>query len=692
MSPEQAQGRPVDARSDLFSFGVVLYEMLAGRRPFEDRTELDTLHAIVHRSHEPVPASIPGPLRALIDRALRKDPAERVQTMREMVEALRRLARHTVRTEKPTWRKRAGLLTSIAAVLALVAAAAAILWRTSDPALPVPTEYIQLTNFADSATSPALSPDGRMLTFVRGPNTFFGPGQIFVKLLPDGEPRPLTNDAFLKMNPQFTPDGGSVSYTTGLGFESASMDTWLVPAAGGTPRRILVNAEGLTWFRNRAGERRVLFSEMTGVGGQMSIVASTENRGEPHNVYAPPPPSGMAHRSYLSPDGEAVLVVEMDIHSWLPCRLVPFDGSSTGRIVGPVPSQCTEAAWSPDGKWMYFTALTGNGNHIWRQRYPDGRPEQLTFGAVTEEGIHFAPDGRSFVTSIGASQSTIWVHDARGDRQITSEGYGFLPQIAPDGTRLYYLVRTFGLRSWNQGSLWVVDLATGQRRRLLPDFQLLHYSISTDGKRVVFVSVDEEGRSPVWVAPLDGRSPPRRLTTMDAAVAFFGAPGEVLFGGAADFYLYGAKEAGGELHKVIAAPAMPLAVSPDGRWVVVQNLGDWGAMSAHPVDGGSPVRLCDRCAPPWGTDPMPFYIGWTPDGHGLYWRIGDTTYATALTQGRMLPPIPAGGIQSKDAVLAIPGARVISGEERTFPGPDPSVYAFMKVTTQRNIYRVPVRQ
>ena len=179
---------------------------------------------------------------------------------------------------------------------------------------------------------------------------------------------------------------------------------------------------------------------------------------------------------------------------------------------------------------MYFTARTTDGIHIWRQRFPDGNPEQVTSGVATEEGIAFAPDGRSFVTSIGTSQSTVWVKDARGERQLTSEGYGYLPSISPDGATLYYLVHSFGIRSWNQGGLWALDIATGQRNRLLPDFQMLHYTISRDGKRVVFVAVDEQGRSPVWIASLNGQTPPKQLTTIDGGSAVFGAPGEVLFG------------------------------------------------------------------------------------------------------------------------------------------------------------------
>jgi Tol biopolymer transport system component len=582
-------------------------------------------------------------------------------------------------------------------VFVLVAVIAATMMRRQplSPPSPVPMQYIQLTNFADSATSPALSPDGQLLTFIRGASTFFSLGQVYVKRLPDGEPVQLTDDAAYKMGPQFLPDGARISYTTGIGIgspsmDSPSMDTWVVPVAGGRPQRILTNAEGLTWFNDRAGQVRVLFSEMTGLGGQMSIVSSTDRRTDPRNVYSPAPPFGMAHRSYRSPDGRWVLVVEMDIHAWLPCRLVPFDGSSTGKPVGPVPAQCTDAGWSPDGMWMYFTAMTANGVHIWRQRFPEGSPEQITFGASTEEGINFAPDGRSFVTSVGTSQSTLWVRDSRGERQITSDGYSYMPSLSTDGQKLYYLVRSYGLASWNQGGLWVTDLETGRRQRLLPEFEITHYSISGDGQRVVFVSVDEQRRTPVWTASLDGLTPPQQLSTIDAVTAFFGAAGEVIFGGAQQPYVYRIKDDGKELEKAMPAPLQPIAVSPDGQWIAVQDPTAWGALIVHPAGGGPPVRLCDQCAPPWGTAPMPFYIGWTPDGKVVYWNFANATYMIPLPSGRMLPYIPVGGIQSREGIAALPGARLISEQQGMVPSPNPSTYAFVRASTQRNIYRVPV--
>ena len=130
---------------------------------------------------------------------------------------------------------------------------------------------------------------------------------------------------------------------------------------------------------------------------------------------------------------------------------------------------------------MYFSINTGNGYHIWRQRFPNGVPEQVTSGATEEQEIAFDPDGHSFLTSIGTRQSTLWVHDAHGERQITSEGYASLPRFSPDGKKLYFLQRSRTNRHYVSGELWATNLETRQRQRLLPDFLLGDYSISQDG-------------------------------------------------------------------------------------------------------------------------------------------------------------------------------------------------------------------
>jgi Tol biopolymer transport system component len=285
----------------------------------------------------------------------------------------------------------------------------------------------------------------------------------------------------------------------------------------------------------------------------------------------------------------------------------------------------------------------------------------------------------------------VWVRDDRGERQLTSEGYGFLPSISPDRTKLYYLVRSFGIRSWNQGSLWMSDMATGQRQQLLPDFQMLHYSIAPDGERVVFVALDERGRSPVWIASLNGQTPPRQLTMVDAASAVFGAPGEVLFGDLESGVIYRVKEdATGPQKATAAGPQILYAASPDGKWVSVQDSKAFGAVIVYPTDGGAPRQLCDRCSQPQGPDWLPPPVSWSPDGMYVHLRFSGSTYAVPLQRGSMLPPVPDGGFPSKDALAALPGARLISEAADMYPGPTPAVHALLKVSTQRNLYRVPV--
>jgi Tol biopolymer transport system component/predicted Ser/Thr protein kinase len=696
MSPEQALGKPVDARSDIFSFGLVLYELLAGRKAFVGRSDFEVLQGITSRPADPLPPETPLPLQMLVGKAIEKDPADRYQSMRDVVVDLRRIARQSadgtasIAAHPPKHRRmwRAAALTLTLAIAALGTVWA---WRTFRRPVSTALTYMPLTNFADSVVAPALSPDGRMLAFIRGENTFIGPGDVYVKLLPDGEPVRLTRDGRAKMGPTaFSPDSTRITYTSG------ASDTWVVPVLGGEPAPLLANASGLTWVNPQIGQRHVLFSKSMKPGRSihMGIFTSTESRADERQVYLPAHESGMAHRSFLSPDGQHVLVVEMDLGGWLPCRLVPFDGRSLGRPVGPSPAQCTDAAWTPDGRWMYFSTNTGDGFHIWRQRFPDGQPEQLTSGPAEEQGIVFAADGRSFVTSAGESRSTLWMRDARGEKQLTSQGYAFLPSFSPDKRRVYFLQRSQASRRFVSGELWATDVETGRRDRLLSDFLIEHYSLSADGTRVVFVSIDTEGRSGIWVAAVDGRSAPRRLASFEWHVrALFDPRGGVLFVGGERGapFLYRIQEDGSGLQKVLPTPiSFVWDVSPDGS-----ALGLWEGESVvvYPAAGGTPTLICSGCATAGEENRgvTPPLIKWAPDGKLLYLHSARTrqTFAVPLRPGQVLPPLPTGGLRSIADAAKLPGARLLP-DARVFSSADAAVYAFPRVSTHRNIFRVSV--
>src|SRR5690242_6113539 len=386
MSPEQVRGKELDARTDLFSFGAVLYEMATGALPFRGESSGVIFKSILDST--PIPAvrlnpDVPAELERTITKCLEKDRNLRYQHAADIRIDLQRLKRDTesgvaVVAASGLRRNRSAWAYGGIVVLLLAFVAAALIWLRG-PSKPADrAEWVQITNLPDAVSQPALSPDGHMVTFVRGSSTFAATGQIYVKILPDGEPVQLTRDDLQKMSPVFSPDSSKIAYTTVP--SETNWDTWLVPVLGGQPQLWLPNASGLVWMQNH----KVLYSEIKNHDIHMAIVTADESRANAHDIYIPAGETGMAHRSYPSPDGRWALVVEMDRAIWLPCRLVATGGNSISRQVGPPSGGCTFAAWSPDQKWMYLSSNSGGGFHIWRQRFPDGQPEQITFGPGEE--------------------------------------------------------------------------------------------------------------------------------------------------------------------------------------------------------------------------------------------------------------------------------------------------------------------
>jgi hypothetical protein len=324
MSPEQARGEPVDERADIWAFGCVVYEMLSGRAVFAGDTAGETADAIVPRAPDwtALPVNVPSPVRRLLRRCLETEPLQRLARIGDARTVLERLAA-AGSSRRANYRA-----VPIAAALLLLAGAAVLFYSGTRPAPATSVaEYTQITNFTDSAVAPSLSPDGRMVTFIRGGAPFLSRGQIYVKRLPDGESVRLTDDDGVKYGPVFTPDGSRIAYTK-LSSSPVSYDTWAVSVDGGRPAPFMPNASGLLWI----ADRRILFSEVKR-GIHMGIVTAAETRKEPRQIYFPAHDRWMAHFSHLSPDRQSVLVVEMDqTHAFTQCRLVPFDGAS-GRCV-----------------------------------------------------------------------------------------------------------------------------------------------------------------------------------------------------------------------------------------------------------------------------------------------------------------------------------------------------------------------
>jgi len=341
-----------------------------------------------------------------------------------------------------------------AALLCAVLGLGLWLWPRHPKAVTDPAEYQPLTDVTDTAVAPALSPDGRMLAFIRDGSEFRGRGQVWIKTLPDGEPVQLTHADGELWAPVFSPDGTKIAYSV-IDDRHGTWDTWTIAVDGkGAATKLLPNAQALTYI----GAHEVLYSEFD-VGQHLSVATSMEDRSAHRNVYSPVHERGMAHFAYLSPDHHSVLVAEMGpTGAFGLCRLVPFDGGGPGYEVGPPDSSCRSAAWSPDGAWMYFSAIAPSGVHLWRQHFPHGVAQQITFGPSQEQTVFATPDGHSLLTAIGLSHSDLWLHDAHGERLLTNEGNAIAPWLSADARHVYFIE----VHVAHSISLMRLEIATGR--------------------------------------------------------------------------------------------------------------------------------------------------------------------------------------------------------------------------------------
>ena len=717
MSPEQARGEELDARTDLFSFGAVLYEMATGRPPFTGNTTAVIFNAILSGTVVPPTAVNPEllpELDAVINKALERDRDLRYQSAAELRADLKRVRRdaesRTVTASHPRLDVRRQLwpLVGGVAAVAVLAAALAVAFWPRNPLVPV-TDWEQITDYADAVSSPSLSPDGRMLTFLRGPHTVNTPGDVYVMMLPKGPTLQLTHEfAQEKQDPVFSPDGATIAYTR-------PYETWTVPVTGGKAQLWLPNASGLQWVDANS----LLFSEALQMP-HMRITSSDASRTRPRAVYVPEDPTGMAHRSYVSPDRRWVLVAAHMVMRpnwvWLPCRVVPFDGSSPGRLVGPPDAACTSGAWSPDGKWIYLSTNAGGGGyHIWRQRFPDGQPEQITSGPTEEEGITLAADGRSLITAVGTRRVAVAVHDQAGERLVVAEGRPGLAEhdngspFSRDGKKLYYLqlprttnnVSSTNGANYDAGELRQLDLATGQSEAVVSGTNVNAFSLAADGNRIAFVRQDEGG-SRLWIASLDRHSPPRQLPPTRAERPRF----------AGDYIVYFARDSqgAGERRSLVVHRIRPdgtadeaiwtkefwrATISPSGRYLAVITRSpaeeSWPLYRLTIVDwqSGQTYPVCTECKGSWSDNGAWFVIAkQTGGGEG----IGNTgTYLLPVPPGTELPDLPSAGFATLEDVGRANGARVIKETTDVAIGPTPDIYAFMRETVHRNLYRIPLR-
>ncbi len=543
MSPEQALGKALDSRTDIFSLGVVLYELLTGAQPFKGDSEAATYNAILNRTPPALtPAQAPPELAAIVERAFEKDPDLRYQTAADLRAALKRLQRDSASHSAAaavvlahaaiSRRGKRRALWVAAAALCLTASGVYLLrarWQTpsanetSAPvraALPGNVSYSQQTDQPGTEYFPTLAPDGRTLVYA---SRAAGNWDLWQQTVGQHDAVNLTSDSPADdTQPAFSPDGKQLAFRS----SRAGGGLFVLEVATRAVRKI--NGEGFNPTWSPAGTEIAY-----GTAGIINIEARAASQ-----IWAVRLANG-ARRLIVSqdsaqpawsPDGRRLAFFGTQTNGQLDLMTIAASGGAPVKLT-------TDAAidwnpcWAADGKSLYFTSDRGGNTNLWRIAADDatgqplGAPEPFTTPATDTYHLSVSRDGRQLAYVQRNKQRNIYTlgfdpagATVRGTPRALTRGTGSAthPAVSPDGQWLAYT--TAGNP---QPDLYVMRVDGTGVRRLTNDAAKDHLPRwSPDGQRIAFFS-DREGKNECWAIAADGSGPPEQLTFVGAGKAVF---------------------------------------------------------------------------------------------------------------------------------------------------------------------------
>jgi serine/threonine protein kinase len=520
MSPEQVRGKELDARTDLFSFGVVLYEMATGVLPFRGDTSGVITDAILHQAPvAPVRLNpeVPAKFEDIINKALEKERDLRYQSAPEMRTDLKRLRRDTDsgRVSSPSDSSARGIaaapssssaaipavvdasvkpaasggswkyiLAALCAVILLGAAFAAYHFWPRGGAPSAIGQVKKISHWNKPMQDATLSPDGHTVAFG---SPVGGTFQVFVMLTSGGDPLQLTSDEGDKEVAGFSSDGGEIFYERSLG----NFEVWAVPTLGGVPRKVLEgfapvpSFDGNSLFYLSRESRAVLRADKSGVGAEQ--------------IFKFDPADGDPIAMLPYPDGDALLVATV--------RSVDGDkhlhkvsvSTHTATDLGTVPGD-VGGVWDEPGKSLLVIHTVNGLTNIWKYNLADRSLTQVTSGAGPDFSPMPDPAGKGFYYINGKSSGFLTAYNVRSKQSVDiASETATQPSISPDGKRVMYVTYP----EEGRAELWASDLDGKNRVKIATSEQLGTGTWSHDNRQINFVDNSKEPAR-IYIAGGDG--------------------------------------------------------------------------------------------------------------------------------------------------------------------------------------------
>jgi serine/threonine protein kinase len=539
MSPEQAKAAVVDYRSDQFSLGVVLYEMLCGSHPFRRATAVQTLSAIIDDDATPirdVKGSVPAPLAWIVERCLAKDPADRYASTADVAHDLAMLrgrladARGDLLTQAPRSQVQRLLRIVGAVAAALVCALAGGFWVATRPTSDLLADRVPTPLVIDEGYdgAPAWSPDGRSLAYV---SQVDGILQIFTRGLSSPVPSPLTKDPFDARSPFWSPDSQRVYF---LRQAQERQGLWSVSVSGGEPTLVLPRATQAAITPD--GRSLVFFMDRSDQGGNLGLFIASTDGGDPSPLPLEEPASSGVIDGWLafSPDGSKLLVwvygfirpsgKEMAANAFF---LIPWPGGRPSSVLAPLAKQARGGGvafdWLPDNRHIVASVgdVTSAGRHLRIADTRSDRIETLTATTANESYPSVSRTGSRLAYTSEAIDFDLVSLPLNGDPPSTilqTARNEFDPAWSPDQTQFAFVTDRSGrLELWLRSagasvferSLFSADSADDYT------WELGSPAFSPDGSRVAFQRFGEWTGYRIWIASVTNASPPVQLAPSD---------------------------------------------------------------------------------------------------------------------------------------------------------------------------------